>query len=223
MPSPIHVRQSQPRHTIDDSGYIYSYDATNACHNECRQSMVPTPDCIISILYHISAPHSAREETPLDVASPSSQGSSHNWVDFPAILCLNSPAPVESTRIRPCLIDVCPAVSRRLNSRRFLLLTSYSSNFRIYLSYSILQQYLPKSFQIRRRSVLPTQVRELMRTQAYTEAQQGRFVVALSLQEAENLRGCLHLAGKSTGLVKERPTTAALRLTDGTCLDASWG
>lgn len=67
------------------------------------------------------------------------------------------------------------------------------------------------------------QVRELMRTQAYTEAQQGRFVVALSLQEAENLRGCLHLAGKSTGLVRDAPTTAALRLTDGTCLDASWG
>lgn len=67
------------------------------------------------------------------------------------------------------------------------------------------------------------QVRELMRTQAFIEAQQGRFVVALSLQEAEHLRGCLHLSGKSTGLVRERPTTAALRLTDGTCLDASWG
>lgn len=67
------------------------------------------------------------------------------------------------------------------------------------------------------------QVRELMRTQAFIEAQQGRFVVALSLQEAENLRGCLHLADKSTGLVKDSPTTAALRLADGTCLDSSWG
>lgn len=62
-----------------------------------------------------------------------------------------------------------------------------------------------------------------MRTQAFIEAQQGRFVVALSLQEAENLRGCLHIAGRGTGLVKESATTAALRLTDGTCLDASWG
>ncbi|CAM9255641.1 unnamed protein product [Laminaria digitata] len=67
------------------------------------------------------------------------------------------------------------------------------------------------------------QVRELMRTQAFIEAQQGRFVVALSLQEAENLRGCLHIAGRGTGLVKESATTAALRLTDGTCLDSSWG
>lgn len=67
------------------------------------------------------------------------------------------------------------------------------------------------------------QVRELMRTQAFIEAQQGRFVVAISLQEAEHLRGCLHLAGKSTGLVRETPTTAALRLTDGSCLDSSWG
>lgn len=62
-----------------------------------------------------------------------------------------------------------------------------------------------------------------MRTQAFIEAQQGRFVVAISLQEAEHLRGCLHLAGKSTGLVRETPTTAGLRLTDGTCLDSSWG
>jgi len=61
-----------------------------------------------------------------------------------------------------------------------------------------------------------------MRTQAFIEAQQGRFVVALSLQEAESLRGCLHLAGRGVGLLKEKPMTAALRLTDGTCLDSSW-
>lgn len=62
-----------------------------------------------------------------------------------------------------------------------------------------------------------------MRTQAFIEAQQGRFVVALSLQEAESLRGCLHLAGRGSRLVHGCPTTAALRLTDGTRLDASWG
>lgn len=67
------------------------------------------------------------------------------------------------------------------------------------------------------------QVRELMRTQAFIEAQQGRFVVALSLLEAESLRGCLHIAGRGTGLVKDFATTAGLRLTDGTCLDSSWG
>lgn len=62
-----------------------------------------------------------------------------------------------------------------------------------------------------------------MRTQAFIEAQQGRFVVALSLQEAESLRGCLHLAARGKGLVEDAPATAALRLTDGTCLDSSWG
>ena len=62
-----------------------------------------------------------------------------------------------------------------------------------------------------------------MRTQAHIQAQQGRFVVALSLQEAERLRGYLHAAGKGVGLVANAPATAALRLTDGTCLDSSRG
>lgn len=62
-----------------------------------------------------------------------------------------------------------------------------------------------------------------MRTQAFIQAQEGRFVVALSLQEAESLRGCLHMTGRTQGIVGDAPTTAALRLTDGTCLDGSRG
>lgn len=62
-----------------------------------------------------------------------------------------------------------------------------------------------------------------MRSQAFIQAQDGRYVVALSLQEAESLRGCIHVAGRTRGLVGEAPVTTALRLTDGTSLDTSRG
>lgn len=67
------------------------------------------------------------------------------------------------------------------------------------------------------------QIREMMRTQAFIQAQEGRFVVLLSLQEAESFRGCLHMAGRTQGLVGETRSAAAIRLTDGTCIDMSRG
>ncbi|CAM9183768.1 unnamed protein product [Choristocarpus tenellus] len=67
------------------------------------------------------------------------------------------------------------------------------------------------------------QVRELMRTQAYVQIQKDRFLVALSLSEAENLRGAIHICGRTAPLVPGLPTAVGLRLANGTVFDTSLG
>jgi hypothetical protein len=57
---------------------------------------------------------------------------------------------------------------------------------------------------------------------AFNTIQSGRYYVALSLVEAEALRGILHLRQDRT-LVDGASTSVALRLTNGMLLDASGG
>ena len=62
---------------------------------------------------------------------------------------------------------------------------------------------------------------ELMRTQTFLRGETGRFWVALSLKEAESLRGCLHMCmDDGHGIVPGTHAAVALRLPDATLLDA---
>lgn len=70
------------------------------------------------------------------------------------------------------------------------------------------------------------QAKAVITCRAFNTVQSGRYYVALSLVEAEALRGVLHLRQDRPGggmLLDGADTAVALRLANGLCLDASGG
>ena len=74
-----------------------------------------------------------------------------------------------------------------------------------------------------RRRIGFEQAKAVITCRAYNTIQSGRYFVALSLVEAEALRGVLHLRQDRGPLLDGTSTAVALRLTNGICLDASGG
>lgn len=74
-----------------------------------------------------------------------------------------------------------------------------------------------------RRRIGFEQAKAVITCRAYNTIQSGRYYVALSLVEAEALRGVLHLRQDRGMLLDGANTAVALRLTSGMCLDASGG
>ena len=73
----------------------------------------------------------------------------------------------------------------------------------------------------RSRSLSPDAFCEMMRTQTFLQGEPGRYWVALSLREAESLRGALHIAMDArVPLVAGARVAVGIRLPDETLLDA---